>query len=644
MSSRGPTRSSSLEPIRASEDEFLPSAFEGVTADGRLVVGAGAFPTAVDAATQHGRIVLVFDQFEELVTLFDETSASPRAQARVVDAIVRLLRDRETRVKMVFVFREDYLASLEPLLAEQPELADQSLRLVLPPDDSAQQIIRTPFERFADAFPRELTSELADSIAASLAHRSRGTGLNLSELQVVCRRLWEADDPAGLLAERQVEGLLEDFLNERLHAFGAAGSDLAVALLTRLVTTSGTRNVVSREDLVAGVCDETGREAELIEETLVGLEHEAHLVRSERRRDVTTFEIVSEFLVPMIARRKAERRSIADAERALAEAAERHRGELEARRRTLRRFGAAVAVVVTTLLAALAVYALNQRAQARTEAKGAAAARDSASAHELAASADGAAQADPALAETLALKAMKFRWTPGAENALRTAISVPSPALTLAGADSAGGSAAFTSDGRFVVVPDGRTVRVWDAKSGGSAKTIKQSDSASVAPSLRPDGHAVLVKGKRAELREVSLDEHTPARHFRDGVAGAFYADGSYSPDGSMVALPSDDGHVYVWRTRTRALVRTIAPTFSRLLTEAEFTGDGRAILTLGLYGRLEAWALPSGRPSWTVDGVRRLSVAPRTNLAALVMWNGRTELRASRSGRRLGGLGESGF
>ena len=68
--------------------------------------------------------------------------------------------------------------------------------------------------------------------------------------------------------------------------------------------------------------------------------------------------------MPMIARRKAERRSTVEAERALARAAERHREELAARQRTMRRVGAAVAVVVVAILAVLTVYALQKRADA----------------------------------------------------------------------------------------------------------------------------------------------------------------------------------------------------------------------------------------------------------------------------------------
>jgi hypothetical protein len=185
-----------LEPILSADEgdhAFLPSAFEGAAPDGRLVLAASELAGAVSAASRAGPILLVFDQFEELVTLFPEGSTLTDTQASILDAIVGLLRSRELPVKLLFVFREDYLASLEPLLKEQPDLAHQSLRLVFPPVECAQEIIRAPFERFPGTYRAELSPELAERIAASVAERSGGSDLNLSELQIVCHRLWQAD-------------------------------------------------------------------------------------------------------------------------------------------------------------------------------------------------------------------------------------------------------------------------------------------------------------------------------------------------------------------------------------------------------------------------------------------------------------------
>ena len=260
---------------------MLPSAF-GEEDDRPPVLAAGTFPQAVADATGHRRVLLVFDQFEELITLFDGDADALAAQARVLDAILQLLRSTEVRAKLLFVFREDYLAALEPLVLAQPQLSDQFLRLISPPVECASQIIRAPFVRYGSAFGRELSDDVAERVAAALKARSRTGALNLSELQIVCRRLWDAEDPGGLLESQGVEGLLEAFLNERLADFGGALGDVAVAVLTRLVTLSGTRNVVSHDDLVTQAIAETGCDGNAVEDVMDRLASGARLIRSER--------------------------------------------------------------------------------------------------------------------------------------------------------------------------------------------------------------------------------------------------------------------------------------------------------------------------------------------------------------------------
>ena len=67
-----------------------------------------------------------------------------------------------------------------------------------------------------------------------------------------------------------------------------------------MVTSVGTRNVISAADLISRV---RGEESELllarIEDALERLS-QSRLVRSERRRDLYLYEITSEFLVPWI--------------------------------------------------------------------------------------------------------------------------------------------------------------------------------------------------------------------------------------------------------------------------------------------------------------------------------------------------------
>ena len=115
--------------------------------------------------------------------------------------LVELLLHQTMPVKLVFSFREDYLAQVKELLALSPELVNQSLRLTPPPTDALYEIVRDLFEKHPGHFGHELMPELAHCLSAELASRSPSGAINLSEMQIVCLRLWEASDPEALLEQ-----------------------------------------------------------------------------------------------------------------------------------------------------------------------------------------------------------------------------------------------------------------------------------------------------------------------------------------------------------------------------------------------------------------------------------------------------------
>src|SRR5262249_11060548 len=125
--------------------------------------------------------------------------------------------------------------------------------LTSPPTEVLNDIVSGPFE--SEALPRghfdpELTIGLRTEIVSAFAKQGAGGRINLAEVQIVCLRLWNSKDAVGEFARRGIPGLLEDFLADALSRIGAPLKPAALGLLTRLVTSSGTRNVVSEENLV----------------------------------------------------------------------------------------------------------------------------------------------------------------------------------------------------------------------------------------------------------------------------------------------------------------------------------------------------------------------------------------------------------
>jgi hypothetical protein len=338
------------------EAPYLPSNFiASEESSSRIVLSADKLRARLQQlliSSPARRPLLIFDQFEEFATLFDEAprgeeiQQAKRAQQAVLNLIIELQRDASLPVKLLFSFREDYLAKLSKLIALWPDLSDQSQRLTAPSIDSLPRIIRGSFEKYPGSFGKELSPELTSELSAALEARNEGGKLNLSEVQIACLQLWKSDDPEALFESKGVQGLLEDYLSDSLNRLAEGLRDPAIALVSRMVTPSGTRNIVSEYDLISQVQEDEGIPEDRLREALRALVEQTRLVRRERRYDTYFYDIVSEFLVPWISRQKVER--LAASERQKLEAILRRR-----RKRALVVAAASLLVIVAVGLAAL---------------------------------------------------------------------------------------------------------------------------------------------------------------------------------------------------------------------------------------------------------------------------------------------------
>lgn len=274
------------------------------------------------------RPLLIFDQFEEFITLFEETSGQaadrPKVQADILKVLTRILQDERFPVKILFVFREEYLAKLNILFKSAPQLLDHYVRLLPPRVDEAEEIILAPFvdedlkQRFAGKVNHVRDLEhLARTIASQIQQRSENGFINLTELQIVCRKLWESTDPARYFESNNsdIQKVLENYWADALKKLGDL-YDPAIALLGHLVTSTNTRNIVSEPDLK--VFEKDNFTEERIDAALKALV-ESRLVRREPRHNIYFYEIVSEFLVPWIREKKTARLAQIQAERLAAQ-------------------------------------------------------------------------------------------------------------------------------------------------------------------------------------------------------------------------------------------------------------------------------------------------------------------------------------
>ena len=306
----------SLANFRARLEEFRPAPDEAES--GSLFHAPRATP----------RPLLVFDQFEEFITLFEEahrvgtiedTPGGPKealsAQHEILKTLVELIQDETLPIKIIFAFREDYLAKLSLLFEYCPELLDQAQRLLPPSIEALPKIIRAPFTnpelrthflKHADNAGSEISEPLARKIAAELGRRSEGDTANLTELQIVCQRLWQAPDAEELFRKDGIEGLLKSYGTDVFLHFTPELRDAAVVLLSHMITASNTRNIISEEDLLSRTTDCDFQPSQCTS-ALTALSR-SQIVRREPRHSIYFYEITSEYLVPWIKEQVAERK------------------------------------------------------------------------------------------------------------------------------------------------------------------------------------------------------------------------------------------------------------------------------------------------------------------------------------------------
>jgi hypothetical protein len=100
--------------------DVLPSRLAEGAGDQRESLSAESLLAKIRALEGSPLPLLIFDQFEELLTLTSEAVAERGAdtletQNRIIDTLVTLIREPRNLARLLFVFREDYLAKFDRL-------------------------------------------------------------------------------------------------------------------------------------------------------------------------------------------------------------------------------------------------------------------------------------------------------------------------------------------------------------------------------------------------------------------------------------------------------------------------------------------------------------------------------------------------
>jgi hypothetical protein len=139
-------------------------------------------------------LVLILDQFEQCLL----TPAEWRAPLRTELAV---LMQAAVDAHVVLALREEFLAGLEVFAREIVTIYDSKFRLEHLSDDGTKEAIVRPAESFGVSVEPALVEALKEDLKkhdeTAVAAVATIPGVELPFLQIVCKKLWESQDPSA---------------------------------------------------------------------------------------------------------------------------------------------------------------------------------------------------------------------------------------------------------------------------------------------------------------------------------------------------------------------------------------------------------------------------------------------------------------
>ncbi|WP_421740237.1 WD40 repeat domain-containing protein [Cellulomonas sp.] len=249
-----------------------------------------------------GNEVLIFDQFEEVLTADPTDEAAKR---EFFAQLGEMLRDREHWA--VFAMREDFLAALDPYLRFVPTRFRTRYRLDLLTAAQALEAVVNPARDSGVAFATDAAARLVDDLRRVRVQRPDGAQEVLGpyvepvQLQVACHLLWsrlptdareitEADGAALGDVEEALARYYADRVRDAAKRTGLREGAVRDWFDERLITPQGLRGQV-----LDGPTGDVTTDRALLDALIAD-----HLVRAESRRQATWYELAHDrFIEPI---------------------------------------------------------------------------------------------------------------------------------------------------------------------------------------------------------------------------------------------------------------------------------------------------------------------------------------------------------
>ena len=518
--------------------------------------------------------ILIFDQFEELLTSYPERWQEREEFFRqVYDAL-----QNDPLLRVLFVMREDFLARVEPFTRLLKPFSQARFHLDLLGQEGARAAVTGPLRDTGRSFKDGVVDALIEELRKVRVETTQGEAVDVVgeyvepvQLQVVCRNLWmglpsnvQEISKEHLKAYGDVDHALRDFYESCLaiakNNLGANESEVRNWFELQLITPAGTRGIVFRD---------ADRTADLPNNIVEFLE-DWHLIRGEWRAGSRWYELTHDRFIEPIQR-----------------ANERWRLQRVARRTKLalslaiplvlailifagvfstRSYSSSSAVASTAVAATINVVEANAKATATVQAEQAQVAIEDVA---LSKSRQLAAQAlltsDPSLSLLLAAQANRFKDTTEARKSLHKILSsnesynetvlrefnpeIISPRLVkrLEENTSYVQTVAFSPDGSHFISgsQDGKLI-LWDfatTKPVGDPLPAPSSSFLSVA--FSPDGKLIAAATTGLQILLWDASTRQPIGNFSGH--GDTVTCVAFSPDGKKLVSGSVDKTIRIW-------------------------------------------------------------------------------------------------
>ncbi|MFD3417662.1 nSTAND1 domain-containing NTPase [Streptomyces decoyicus] len=650
-------------PLLLRPGQDLPTALEGAGLTGASTEGIlPAVERRLTAEPDCDRLLLVIDQFEELLTQPTTAADAPVAEPAVAAAeeLVAVL-DAHAALSVILIMRDDFyprLASMAPQLLETaaPGLLNVPATLSVP---ELRAIITQPAQtvgvRFEDGLPERI---ITDVLAAGPARQASVT--LLPPLELALSQLWERRQDGRLTHQAyqqigEVTGSLTTWCNSALNQLPAAHRPTAKRILTALVRPGdeahaipATRHQIplTRLRTLATDTQDAGTSADTdFDDVLAALtRHRIITTGTTTQPGDAPGEPMAELIHDALIRDWDDLRDWAAQDHRFqvwlhraAEAQARHavsihpgdlldgtvlaegidwsrqrslppditaflttsRQHQQATVRRTRRINTVLAGMLALALIATGV-TFWQRQTALTAQDTAVAAQHEAQSRQLAAQSSNVLDSDPDLASLLAVQAYRTSPSDDAAASLYTAAAIPLR-HRLTGHTGPVRSVAFSPDGKSLATSGAdRITRLWDVATGKTRATLHGPAETVTSVAFSPDGKTLATSSYGILDKIVRLWDVKTGKALSTLHPQIEATSVAFSPDGKTLATGSDGSTVRLWDVKTGKTRTTLHGPYGEVNSVA-FSPDGKTLATSSDNHTVRLWDVHTGKTRTTL-------------------------------------------